>query len=244
MSKSKKNVIDPTTIIDQYGADTARWFMLSDSPPERDVIWTDEGAAGAHRFVQRVWRLVNDAAPRLPGGDAPPGSDYGDAALALRKTAHKTLAAVGESIETLRFNVAVARIHELVSACSAAASTETGKDQGLDHSLREALEFLVQMMAPMMPHLAEACWTVLGHENMVAKAKWPVFDRSLLSEDVVVLPVQVNGKKRGELTIDVDASQGDVERAVLALDFVVRALGGNDPKKIVVVPKRIVNVVV
>ncbi|MCP4386405.1 MAG: leucine--tRNA ligase [Hyphomicrobiales bacterium] len=244
MSKSRRNTVDPTAIIDRYGADTARWFMLSDSPPERDVIWTDEGAAGAHRFVQRVWRLVNDVAPRLPAIDAPSASGHGEATQALRKTAHKTLAAVSESIETLRFNVAVARIHELVSACAAATSTPAGSDRNLDQSLREALEFLVQMMAPMMPHLAEACWAVLGREKLVANANWPSFDRSLLSEDVIVLPVQVNGKKRGELTIDVDASQVDVERAVLALDFVVRALGGNNPKKIVVVPKRIVNVVV
>ncbi|WP_421726677.1 leucine--tRNA ligase [Bauldia sp.] len=246
MSKSKKNVVDPTAIIDQYGADTARWFMLSDSPPDRDVIWTDEGAAGAYRFVQRVWRVVTEAAPRLPPPGSPePTSEPTAAAATLRKSAHKALAAVGESIETLRFNVSVARIHELVSACSAAATeSPPGEDPSLDDALREALEFLVQMMAPMMPHLAEACWATLGHKSVVASSDWPPFDPSLLTEDVIVLPVQVNGKKRGELTIAADASQGDVERAVLALDFVARALGGNDPKKIVVVPKRIVNVVV
>ncbi|SDB05913.1 leucine--tRNA ligase [Bauldia litoralis] len=244
MSKSRRNTVDPSDIMDSYGADTARWFMLSDSPPDRDVIWTEEGVAGAFRFVQRVWRLVAETAPHLPAADSQAPAGQSDAADALRKAAHKALAAVGDSIGLLRFNVAVARMYELVNAIGAAASTPPGKDPLLDNALREALELLTRMMAPMMPHLAEECWATLGHENLVADSPWPEFDGSILVEDVIVLPVQVNGKKRGELTISSDASQGDVERAVMALDFVVRALGGNDPKKIVVVPKRIVNVVV
>ncbi|MCB1494241.1 MAG: class I tRNA ligase family protein, partial [Bauldia sp.] len=244
MSKSRRNTVDPSDIMESYGADTARWFMLSDSPPDRDVIWTEEGVAGAYRFVQRVWRLVAEAVPRLPAPDSPPPAGESAAAPALRKAAHRALAAVGENIEALRFNVAVARIYELVNAIGAALATPAGKDPILDSTLREATELLTRMMAPMMPHLAEQCWAALGHDDLVAESAWPEFDRSILVEDVVVLPVQVNGKKRGELTIPADASQGDVERAVLALDFVVRALGGNDPKKIVVVPKRIVNVVV
>jgi leucyl-tRNA synthetase len=243
MSKSKRNTVDPDDIIGAYGADTARWFMLSDSPPERDVIWTEEGVAGAHRFVQRVWRLISEAAPGLPppGQPAPAGAD--EAAVALRKVAHKALADVGEHIKALRFNVAVARIYELANAVSA-ATPRAGESPALGHARREALEILVQIMAPMMPHLAEECWKVLGHGQAVAVTPWPRFEASLLDEDVVTYPVQVNGKKRAELTIAVDASQADVERATLALEAVQRALGGNAPKKIVVVPKRIVNVVV
>jgi leucyl-tRNA synthetase len=244
MSKSRRNTVDPSDIMESYGADTARWFMLSDSPPDRDVIWTEEGVAGAYRFVQRVWRLVAETAPRLPATDSPSPPGQSDAADALRKATHKALAAVGDSIALLRFNVAVARMYELVNAIGAAVATPPGEDALLDNALREALELMTRMMAPMMPHLAEESWANLGHANLVADSPWPEFDRSILVEDVIVLPVQVNGKKRGELTIAADASQVDVERAVLALDFVVRALGGNDPKKIVVVPKRIVNVVV
>ena len=240
MSKSRRNTVDPSDILESYGADTARWFMLSDSPPDRDVIWTEDGVAGAYRFVQRVWRLVGELAPRLPPvGSGSPGDDASD----LRKTAHRSLAAVGQSIDALRFNVAVARIYELVNAISS-ASARVGEDSTQDLVLREALEFLVQIMAPMMPHLAEECWATLGHETLVAEQEWPEFESSLLVEDVLVLPVQVNGKKRGELTIPADASKGDVEREVMALDFVIRALGGKEPRKIVVVPKRIVNVVV
>jgi leucyl-tRNA synthetase len=243
MSKSKRNTVDPSDIIDSYGADTARWFMLSDSPPERDVIWTEEGVAGAHRFVQRVWRMVSEAAPGLPPPGAPPAEGSDEAAAALRKAAHRALADVGAQIEALRFNVAVARIYELANAIAAAAPA-AGESRALGGARREALELLVQMMAPMMPHLAEECWRALGHTALVSTVPWPKFEPSLLVEDVITLPVQVNGKKRAELTIAVEASQADVERATLALDAVRRALQGNAPKKIVVVPKRIVNVVV
>jgi len=243
MSKSKRNTVDPTDIIESYGADTARWFMLSDSPPERDVIWTEEGVAGAHRFVQRVWRLVSDAAPTLPPAGQPRPADADEAATPLRKAAHRALADVGEHIRALRFNVAVARIYELANAI-AAAPRAGAESPALAHARRESIEILVQVMAPMMPHLAEECWRLLGHDRMVATAPWPKFEASLLDEDVITYPVQVNGKKRAELTIAVDASQADVEKATLALDAVQRALGGNAPKKIVVVPKRIVNVVV
>ncbi|MBZ0227058.1 MAG: leucine--tRNA ligase [Bauldia sp.] len=249
MSKSRRNTIDPSDIMETYGADTARWFMLSDSPPDRDVIWTEESVAGAYRFVQRVWRIVAEAAASgLPAGGDRPGA-FSAAATELRKAAHKALAAVEESIKALRFNVAVARIYELVNAIAAATAGKVAgdgdsKDDSLGRALRESLEMLTGMMAPMMPHLAEECWSALGHGDLVATRAWPSIDHSLLVEDVITLPVQVNGKKRGELTIPIDASQADVERATLALDVVRRALEGQIPKKIVVVPKRIVNVVV
>jgi leucyl-tRNA synthetase len=241
MSKSRRNTVDPSDIMESYGADTARWFMLSDSPPDRDVIWTEEGVAGAHRFVQRVWRLFAEWSGSGSDGSRPNASS--SAAMALRKTTHRALAAVEDGIQSLRFNVAIARIYELVNAI-AAALPGSANDAAVRHAVAEALEYLTHMMAPMMPHLAEECWTALGHGDLVATRPWPAVDRALLVEDTITLPVQVNGKKRDELTIAADASQVEVEKATLALDAVRKALGGRDPKKIVVVPKRIVNVVI
>jgi leucyl-tRNA synthetase len=234
MSKSRRNTVDPTDIMDAYGADTARWFVLSDSPPERDVIWTEDGVAGAYRFVQRVWRLAGEIADAKGKGSG----DEAEAA-ALRKQAHRTLKAVEESIEGLRFNVAVARIYELVNAIASAAPRLAGTP-----ALREALAILIQVMAPMAPHLAEECWAALGHNDLVSSRPWPALDQALLVEETMTLPVQINGKKRGELTIAIGASQAEVEAATLGLETVRRALDGQVPKKIVVVPKRIVNVVV
>ncbi|WP_353644196.1 leucine--tRNA ligase [Mesorhizobium sp. WSM2239] len=243
MSKSKKNVVDPDDIIASYGADTARWFMLSDSPPERDVIWTEAGVEGAHRFVQRVWRLISEAAPHL-GGVAPQAAYEGEAG-ALSKAAHKALKAVGEDIGKLSFNKAVARIYELVNAMQAPfAAIASGKaEPALSAAAREAADILIIMIAPMMPHLAEECWAALGSEGFVANRRWPEFDPALVVDSDVTYPVQVNGKKRGDLTIARDADQGAVEKAALALDFVQKALEGKSPRKVIVVPQRIVNVV-
>jgi len=243
MSKSKKNVVDPDDIIASYGADTARWFMLSDSPPERDVIWTEAGVEGAHRFVQRVWRLVSESAPHLSGVEAQ-ASLEGESA-AISKVAHKTLKAVGEDIGKLAFNKAVARIYELVNALQApmAALGDERADRSPAPALRQAVEFLVGMIAPMMPHLAEECWTALGGGGMIAERPWPDFDPALVVDNEIVYPVQINGKKRGDLTIARDADQAAVETAALALDFVQKALEGKPPRKIIVVPQRIVNVV-
>jgi len=244
MSKSKRNTVG-LDITESYGADTARWFMLSDSPPERDVIWTEESVAGAHRFVQRVWRLTTEWSERATATEARPDR-WSPPALALRKAVHRTLAGVEDNIKGLRFNVAVAKIYELVNTVAAALSgfVADERDASLAAALGEAFDLLVQMSAPMMPHLAEECWAALGRDDLVATRPWPEIDRSLLVEDMITLPVQVNGKKRGELTIAIDASQAEVETATLALDAVRRALGGHPAKKIVVVPKRIVNVVV
>jgi leucyl-tRNA synthetase len=213
--------------------------MLSDSPPERDVIWTEEGVQGAGRFVQRVWRLVGEigevAAANGSAEDSPE-------ALAIRKAAHRALAAVGDSIEGLRFNVAVAKIYEFANALQAMLAEARGKP-GLAPALREAAEIFVQLLAPMMPHLAEECWAALGAEGLVAEAPWPALDRSLLVENAVTLPVQVNGKKRADVTVSRDADQAAIEAAVLSLDAVRRAMEGRPPRKIIVVPQRIVNVV-
>ncbi|WP_127520692.1 leucine--tRNA ligase [Mesorhizobium sp. Z1-4] len=244
MSKSKKNVVDPDDIIGSYGADTARWFMLSDSPPERDVIWTESGVEGAHRFVQRVWRLVSEAAPALKDVSAATATE-GDA-VALSRAAHKTLKAVGEDIEKLGFNRAVARLYELANTMQPLlAQAANGKaDAATSAALRQALEFFVAMIAPMMPHLAEECWVALGGRGMAAEQAWPAFDDKLTIDDEIVYPVQINGKKRAELTIARDADQAAVESAVMALEAVQKALDGSSPRKVIVVPQRIVNVVV
>jgi leucyl-tRNA synthetase len=242
MSKSKKNVVDPDDIIASYGADTARWFMLSDSPPERDVIWTEAGVEGAHRFVQRVWRLVSEFAPALAGVAPAPARD-GEAA-AISKAAHKVVKAVGEDIERLGFNKAVARLYELTNTLSPHVGSAASADTGTKAALREALEALVRMIAPMMPHLAEECWAVLGGDGLVANQPWPAFDAALVVDDEIVLPVQINGKKRGDLTISRNADQSAVEEAALALDVVRAALDGKPPRKVIIVPQRIVNVVI
>ena len=235
MSKSKKNVVDPDDIIASYGADTARWFMLSDSPPERDVIWTEDGVQGASRFVQRVWRMVGEVAE---GGAEPAGTD----SQAVLKAAHKALAAVGEDIERLRFNRCVAHVYELANSLQEAVAAERG--HAPSPALREATLILVQLIAPMMPHLAEACWTALGQDGLVAEAGWPEVRGDLLVEDSVTMPVQINGRKRADVTVPRDADQATVQAAVLALEPVQRALEGKPPRKVIVVPLRIVNIVV
>lgn len=244
MSKSKKNVVDPDDILESYGADTARFFMLSDSPPERDVIWSEAGVEGAHRFVQRVWRLVSEASAQLVAVAPTPAKD--GPALPISQAAHKTLQAVQGDYDKLAFNKAVARIYELVNTLASpltqvAAGTQ---DSAYVAAVRDAVQILVQIMAPMMPHLAEECWSVLGNEGMVAEAAWPNFDSALVADNEVLLPVQINGKKRAELTIARDADQNTVEKAALALEAVQTALAGGTPKKIIIVPQRIINIVV
>jgi leucyl-tRNA synthetase len=238
MSKSKKNVVDPDDIIARYGADTARWFMLSDSPPERDVIWTEQGVEGAWRFTQRVWRLIGEVAALGPATDV---AAFGPDAAALRKAAHRALVEVETQIERLRFNVAVAQLYELANRMSAALARPRTPD--LDAALVETADLFVRMLAPMMPHLGEACWARLGREGLVADAAWPAADPILLVDDTITLPVQVNGRKRDELTVPKGASDKEVEAAALALDGVRRALEGKPVRKVVVVPQRIVNVV-
>jgi leucyl-tRNA synthetase len=243
MSKSKFNTVDPDDIIAEFGADTARWFMLMDSPPDGDVIWTEKGIQGAGRTVQRLWRLIAElatiAAPERAGGDEPQ-------ALAIRRGAHRTLDRVTRAIEDLRFNNALAFIYMEISALEQAlkAHREAGGDQPSQRqALREAADLLVQMFAPMMPHLAEECWALLGHGDLVAVTPWPRPRAELLLDETITLPVQVNGRKRADVTVARDTPVPDIESAVLALDAVKRALGGKSPKKVIVVPQRIVNVV-
>jgi leucyl-tRNA synthetase len=245
MSKSKRNTVDPDDIMGTYGADVARWFVLSDSPPEGDVIWSDKGVQGAWRFVQRLWRLIADAADVAAAADMPRPSKFTPPALALRKAAHRALARVSEDIERLRFNVCVAHIHEFANAFQTSLSElEAPPMADYRWAAREAAGILVRLFHPMMPHLAEECWAVLGHTTLMAAETWPVLEPDLLLEDTVTLPVQINGRKRAEVTVGRNATIPEIEAAVLALDTVKQALDGKPPKKVIVVPHRIVNVVV
>jgi leucyl-tRNA synthetase len=247
MSKSRKNTVDPDDIIATYGADVARWFMLSDSPPDRDVIWSDERVQGASRFVQRLWRLVNESAEIAKTAPAARPASFGPDALALRKAAHGALDKVSTGIEKLHFNVCLAYIREFSNALAEALAREGQPSPelapDLSWAIREAAVILVQLFAPMMPHLAEECWVVLGQSGLVSEASWPQIERDLLVEDAVTLVVQVNGKKRGDVTVPRGAQNPEIEAAVLALDAVRQALGGKAVRKVIIVPMRIVNVV-
>jgi len=243
MSKSKRNTVDPDDIIATYGADVARWFMLSDSPPDRDVIWSDERVQGASRFVQRLWRLVNESAEIAKAALAARPASFGADALELRKAAHGALDKVSNGIEKLHFNVCLAYIREFSNDLGDILAREGQPSADLAWSVREAAIILVQLFAPMMPHLAEECWRLLGQPGLVSEAAWPKIERDLLVEDTVTLVVQVNGKKRGEVTVARAAQNPEIEAAVLALDAVKQALGGKAVRKVIIVPMRIVNVV-
>jgi leucyl-tRNA synthetase len=243
MSKSKRNTVDPDDIIANYGADGARWFMLSDSPPDRDVIWSDERVQGASRFVQRLWRLVNESADIAKAAPAARPASFGADALSLRKATHGALEKVSAGIEKLHFNVCLAYIREFSNTLGDVLAREGPRAPELGWAVREAAVVLVQLFAPMMPHLAEECWLVLEQPGLVSEANWPKIERDLLVEDVVTLVVQVNGKKRGEVTVPRNAQNPEIEAAVLALDAVKQSLGGKVVRKVIIVPMRIVNVV-
>ncbi|HYD72775.1 MAG TPA: leucine--tRNA ligase [Candidatus Binatia bacterium] len=240
MSKSKKNVVDLDAFVTDFGADVARWFVLSDSPPERDVEWTAAGVKGAWGFVQRVWSLVDThgrAAPK-PGDAAPASTNEGDA-LALRQLAHRAIQHVTDDIEHFRFNVAVAKSYELVNAIARLK----GQDEGALFARGEALRILTQLISPFMPHLAEECWERLGFEPFVATAPWPVADAKLAARTTVTLPIQVNGKKRAEIEAAKGAAEADVRDLALAHPAVAQFLAGQTVRKVIVVPDRIVNIV-
>jgi leucyl-tRNA synthetase len=222
MSKSKRNTVDPEPILAKYGADAVRWFMLSDSPPERDLEWSEAGIEGAARFVQRVWRLASDTA-------AATGDDE-----ALRRKLHRTIAAVGEVIDALQFNKAVAQLYELVTTIEKARPSATRTD---------AVRTLILLVAPMAPHLAEEAWALLGEQGMIANAAWPMFDPALLVDEQVTLAVQVNGKLRDTLHAPRGLDRAAAEALALASDKVQRQLGGAAPRKVIVVPDRLVNIV-
>ncbi|MEL6245354.1 MAG: leucine--tRNA ligase [Pseudomonadota bacterium] len=233
MSKSRKNTVDPDSIVATYGADTARLFMLSDSPPERDVEWTQAGVEGAARFQQRVWSLYG----------APPSitePETSDAAISIRKLSHKSAAAIEKSIEDFRFNAGVAALYEWVNGLKK-MDAELSAIPGAAH---EALSMLARCLTPFMPHLAESCWAQLGEAGFVSAAPWPEADPTLMQDDSVTLPIQVNGKRRSEITVPKSMDKADVEALALADETVVGFMDGAAPKKVIVVPGRIVNIVI
>jgi leucyl-tRNA synthetase len=234
MSKSRKNVVDPALIIDTYGADAARLFTISDSPPERDFDWTEAGIEGAWRFLNRLWRMVFESPLPL---DAPPPGPLSEKALALHRQAHQTVAAVTDNLEKFRFNSAIARIRELINAIGELT------DPGDAWAYAESLRLAVQLIGPVMPHLAEELWTRLGNGSLLVEQPWPEADPALLVEDKVTVAVQVNGKLRATLDLPRDAAREVAEAAALAEPAVARALEGRAVRKVVVVPNRIVNVV-
>jgi leucyl-tRNA synthetase len=245
MSKSKRNTVDPEAIITSYGADTARWFMLSDSPPDRDLEWTDAGVDGAWRYLNRVFRLVStppialDAPGSTPANTAP-------GAMELRRATHKAIAAVTLDLESFGFNRALARIRELTNAIADFAGAHDGKEppDGAGFAMREALETVVRLMNPMAPHLAEELWLGLGHDTILAELPWPEADAALVLEDSVTVAVQVNGKLRGRLELPRGAAQDQAQAEALQLPNVARAIEGKTVRRVIVVQDKVINVVV
>jgi len=245
MSKSKKNVVDPDPMFDQYGADAVRWFMLSDSPPERDLEWSESGIEGTWRFVNRIWRLFDETADARSSratsrdGDAAQGvstslDTNGGADKAIDKLLHKAIAGIAVDIEALTFNKAVAKVHELVNAIEKAAPSA---------SRTTAVRTLARLIAPMLPHLAEEGWAHMGGAGLVSTQPWPDHDPALLVDDEVTIAVQVNGKLRDTLTVAKDMDKDALQVLALSSDKIIRTLDGATPKKVIVVPGRLVNIV-
>jgi leucyl-tRNA synthetase len=238
MSKSKKNVIDPDSLIERYGADTARLFSLFAAPPEKDLEWNEQGVEGCYRFLNRVWRVVHDNLELIRSGE--PAASLGEDAKALRRLTHHTIKKVTEDIDgRFHFNTAIAAIMELINAVYTFDSKEK-----YPSVLRETLEVVVLLLAPFVPHIAEELWSCLGHAEGLEKASWPVWDEEALVEDEKVIVVQVNGKVRGKITVAAEADEETVKEAALADANVARFLVGKALHKIIVVPGRLVSVAV
>lgn len=240
MSKSKRNVVDPEATLDAYGADTARLFMLSDSPPDHDLDWTDSGIDGAWRYINRLWRMITEPGVALAEPGSPAPDALSPAADKVHRAVHRTVAAVSDDLERFHFNKAVARIRELTNVVDALDRT----DPGAAWVLREGFDTLVRLIGPMMPHLAEELWLRLGHKALLVETAWPEFDASLLEEQTVVIAIQVNGKLRGTLDLPKDLARPEIEAAALGVPNVAKAMEGRPPRKVIIIPNRIVNVVV
>ena len=228
MSKSKKNVVDPLGIINRFGADTARWFVLSDSPPERDVEWTASGAEAAYKHLSRVWSLSTRIA-EMDQDAAGPGDEE------LLRAMHKTIHDVTMGIESFGFNAAIAKLYAFTATLQKSKASRVAQ--------QKAIMTLAQLMSPMTPHLAENVWAHQGGEGLITTAPWPKADQTMLVDDTVTMPIQINGKRRAEIQVPADMAKEDVEKIALGHEAVVRTLDGATPKKVIVVPGRIINVV-
>lgn len=226
--------------MDTYGADAARLFILSDSPPERDIEWTESGIEGAWRYVNKLYKSVTGALESLPPAGTPAPDNFSDAAMDLRRKAHQTAAGVAADIEAFLMNKAVAKVRELSNAIE---GFKPSNDADL-WALREAIEFLVQCMNPVIPHLAEELWQMIGHNTMLVDTSWPQADKTLMQADTVQIAVQVNGKLRATITLPKDADREKAQETALADPSVQKFTAGKEIRKIIVVPNRIVNVVV
>ena len=245
MSKSRKNVVDPEAIIDAYGADTARLFMLSDSPPERDLDWAETGIEGAWRYLNRLWRMVAEPALDLPPPGTPPPATLGGVAGAVHRAIHRAIDTTTSDLERLHFNRAVARIRELTNELDRLGDVGGGANRAAAAwVMRDGLETVARLIGPMTPHLAEELWQALGHTVLLVDTPWPEARADLLSDDTVTVAVQVNGKLRGTLELARDAGAAAAEAAALADPNVQRAMAGKPARRVIVVPNRIVNVVV
>ena len=228
MSKSKNNVVDPVNIVDAFGADTARWFVLSDSPPERDVEWTASGAEAASKHLSRVYRIIDEISKNNEA------SNEGD--LDLLKDMHRTIHDVTQAIESFGFNAAIARLYAFTNNL---AKSKAGTETKIS-----AAKTLAQLMSPMTPHLSEELWEKLGEETLIAKQPWPTVDESLLTDENITMPIQINGKRRGQIEVKKDLNSTEIEKLAISEAVVQKALNGKAPKKVIVVPGRIVNVVI
>ncbi len=245
MSKSKKNIIDPNAIVSMYGADTARWFILSDTPPERDIQWTDNGVEAANKFIQKAWKIIYEGEKYVCKKEEEIPLNFTDGAMKIRKVTHKIISEITEALDNLRFNRAVAYIYELTNSLT---TIMTDKPKNIDTSmawaLRESLEAYCKLLGPMAPHLAESCWNHLSHTDLLAEQPWPTYEKKLIINETSVIIVQINGKKRGEIEISIDAEQKEVEQKAFNVENVIRAINDNTIKKVIYVPGKILNVVV
>ncbi|MBH21621.1 MAG: leucine--tRNA ligase [Rhodobiaceae bacterium] len=244
MSKSKKNIIDPQNIVETYGADTARWFILSDTPPERDIQWTDKGVEASSKFIQKAWKLINDGKSKLPKNNQNIPQKFSSEAIEIRKVTHRAISDVTDALDNLRFNRAIAHVYELSNQIQIIFS-ENNKYNDISalYAKRECLETYCQLFSPMAPHLAEECWKILECSDIIAEKAWPKLIKEYLEEEEVLIIVQVNGKKRGVIMIPKDTNRSTIEDEALALDNVKKIIT-SEIKKIIYVPNRIINVVI
>ena len=239
ISKSKLNIVDPDAMMDRVGADTVRLYMLSDTPPDRMQIWTEDGINGAWRIINRLWRLVIDSLERIAPPDTPIPADLDEANRSLRRKTHQCVKKVTDSIEGgYQFNTAIARVNELLNML------RSSRERAHPAVLRETLEAVVVLLSPIIPHFADECWARMGHGRSVFEHTWPAYDAEAAKEDMLEIPVQVNGKVRARLLVPADMGKEDLEKAALADPKILPHLEGKQIAKVVVVPNRMVNIAV